>query len=734
MNDARVDITPHGWRIHNGCISLEIARLPEGGISFESLTMGGREWAKPGMEAGITLLGEKQPYGIAEWGYSLEGDGTSADLPGGGVELVLLFAFEEGCPLCYLIIRCFPGIAALEFFTRLEWYSDYPVPLAYAMWPLSLPLGGDGAGLTVNTQDAQGRHGFYPVGAMEENGRIFDNWIVLEDAAAGEAMLIGGDMGAGVLRFSAAIAKEAGGVRLRAGANAPPSGAGEEPSEIDPAPRWAKTKPSGTGEEPSAIDPAPGMVLETPLVFLALSQGGPDEVANEAFRYLKRHVMPEPLAGSPFATYGVWFTRPDSEELMREELLFARRVGFDVFCHDASWMAGSSQVPGMNDFTCGLGSYAEDTAKFPHGLADMSRRIHDAGMKFGIWVDPPNVDILRVAAGEFPRSWLAMKQGKILEFRHPSLSPTNQLCLGHPEVVAWLKEQLTDLIERYALDYMKWDPSGTVSYACDCPEHGHGAHGGTWAVYAGQQEIWAHLLTRYPEFTGFECGPSLRYSRLNPGPRALLPGGYTCEFMAGPMVAPYVMGSLATVKTIDSVEISELTSGWCSASTLDYSLRRHLVNGIAFGNINAMCSQLLSKAPPGYIEAFMRNLYHFKMYRHLLFGNVWHPALADTEGWTAIEYTAEDTYEAVLFVFRHKGGAPENTVRLKALDPAKTYVLTSLNDRPGRERRVTGSALAEEGLAFALPEPWLAKGDWFDGAEYESQLEFGSDIILIREA
>ncbi len=55
-------------------------------------------------------------------------------------------------------------------------------------------------------------------------------------------------------------------------------------------------------------------------------------------------------------------------------------------------------------------------------------------------------------------------------------------------------------------------------------DHGHGAHGGVWSAYAGKMEIWSHLLKKFPNLSGFECEPSLRYCRTNPGPRTLLPG------------------------------------------------------------------------------------------------------------------------------------------------------------------------------------------------------------------
>ena len=712
MNGAWIDVTSKGWRIHNECILMEIDRVPDGGLELVSLTAGEREWAAGKGEMG-PALGTRtgaDPVGQKVAGYRFA-EGTSASLPGGGAELVLSFLDQTSGAYCELAIRCFPGRAAIELAARLANRGDAPLPLVYGLWPLSLLLGTEGTRFNVHSADPKGRHGLFASGTIDDK-REFDNWIVLEDAAACESMMVGGDMGAGVLQFSITVDPGPRGVHVRAGANPPPA---------------------REGDEPSAVDLTPGATVETPIAFLALAQGGPEEVANEAFRYLKQHVMPKPISGSPFAACCVWLTLPNSEELLREELVTARRVGFDVFYHDASWVEGSSLVPGMNDWALGLGTFVESEVKFPHGLEDLSRRVRDAGMKFGLWVDPGNVDSRHIASGEIPQSWLALRKGKPLESRHPSLSPMTQLCLGNLEVVTWVKEKLAGIIDRYSLDWVKWDPSGTVNHACDRDDHGHGAHGGAWAAYAGKMEIWSHLLARFPNLSGFECEPSLRNCRTNPGPRSLLPGGYICEFMTGPMVGPKVWGSLATVKTIDSSEVRELTDSWCSASTLDYSLRQHFAQGIAFGNINGMWSQLLSKAPAGYIEAFRRNLFHFKTYRHLLFCDVWHPSLSNPDGWTAVQYTNENASESVLFAFRHPGGAQKNVVKLKALDPARTYVLTSLNDSPGRERPATGAALAGEGIALTLPNPWLAKGDGFSGPEYDSQLEFGSDIILLRE-
>ena len=635
--------------------------------------------------------------------------GECNELPDGAVELNLRFLHDPSGAVLTQSLRCFPGRSTVECATRLQ-NTRGSVPAICGISPIAIALADAARRLVLWTAAADGRHGFTQA-APATGDRKEDSWIVLEDAEAGESLLLGGDLGSGILRFAVNIEPAEGGVRVHAGAGPPGSGRGADPD--------------GT------LAPATGSWIDAPLSFLTLAGGGPDEVGNEAFRYLRRHVMPPPVTDSPAAAYCVWLTDPDSERILNDELAVAQRIGFDVFYHDASWVADSSTAPGMNDWAQGLGTYEESAEKFPHGLADLSRRVRAAGMRFGLWVDPGMVDSRRVSTGEIPQAWVAMRGGKALECRHPSLSPMTQLCLGCPDVIAEIEETLAAIIERYRLEWIKWDPSGTVSHACDRADHPHGPRGGTWGAYAGRAEIMSHLLDRFPHLIGFECDPSLRHSRTNPGPRTLLPGGYTNEFITGPMVAPYVWGSLASSKSVEATTLPQIVSGWCSASTLDYSLRRHFTHGVSFGNINGMQSQLLSHAPAGYLEAFRRNLLHFKRYRHLLLEDVWHPELDDPNRWEALQYTAEDGSESVVFVFRHPDGAERNVVRLKALDPGRGYVVEHLNDRPGREKRFTGERLLHDGIPAALPDPWLAAGDGLPAGDYDAQLGFGSDILLI---
>src|SRR5258708_36541143 len=103
-------------------------------------------------------------------------------------------------------------------------------------------------------------------------------------------------------------------------------------------------------------------------------------------------------------------------------------------------------------------------------------------------------------------------------------------------------------------------------------------------------EIMRYLLERFPKLSGFECDPSLQYARTNPGPQSLLPGGYTNEFITGPMLSPNVWGSLATAGKGDAGG-EYLTARGYSASALDYYFCKNFPRGGTFGTIIAICPQ-----------------------------------------------------------------------------------------------------------------------------------------------
>ena len=158
-------------------------------------------------------------------------------------------------------------------------------------------------------------------------------------------------------------------------------------------------------------DMAPGERLPAPRVFLGLSHGDLEQAFLTARHYMQRHVFPDPLQNSPWIVYDFWATEAEGvEEACCAKWSFAAKLGVDVFNMDASWYQGSSKK-GTGDWGCGLGHYADDRQKYPSGLAAISRRVHEAGMKFGLWVGPNVVDS-RIVGTLIPKLWIAQVDGK----------------------------------------------------------------------------------------------------------------------------------------------------------------------------------------------------------------------------------------------------------------------------------------------------------------------------------
>ena len=685
-----------GWALTNGHIRLELAHSSDTVLIKSLRCDAGAEWAV----ADKPIVAFPQKSGNQ---YRYQDDAIS-DLPKGGEQLTLRFQSTDG-GLLSLELKLYPTGAVIQTAMRIENRGQQVLLLDARVDPLFLTLRNSAKGLKPYSS-VKGQHGFHPVAGIAPK-REFADWLVLENEEAGESMLVGGEPGLGVLGWKANILRSFASTVVRAGTILI---------------KDKKSAPAPTFEL------APGETVETPISFFAIARGDSDNAGNETFRYLKKYVFQAPLPDSPLVTYCIWLTEKNSEEALLKELSLAKRVGFDVFYHDATWYEGASVVPGMNDWTLGLGSYQEDKQKFPHGLLRLSDAVHAAGLKFGLWVDPGNVDAARVTSGEISQDWLAMIDGKSIGTTHPSLTPTKQLCLGDPKVVAWIEKQLGDIIEKWHLDWVKWDPSSTVSYECNRTDHGHGKTDGAYAAYRGRMEIMRYLMQRFPNLSGFECDPSLEFARTNPGPQSLLPGGYINEFITGPMLSPNVWGSLASAGHGDAGG-EYLTARWYSASALDYYFRKHFMHGVTFGNINGMSSQFLSAAPPGFVEALERNLSFFKQYRHLLLEDVYHPKV-EAVGWSSVQYVNEDSSESVVYVFRDKSKIADTKIALRGLDAKAKYQVTSLNDRPGREREMSGESLLK-GIAVHLPDKWLASGD---GAipEFADQQLYGSDLLLLR--
>ena len=97
--------------------------------------------------------------------------------------------------------------------------------------------------------------------------------------------------------------------------------------------------------------------------------------------------------------------------------------------------------------------------KYPNGLQPLAEAVVDAGMEFGLWVEPemvnPDSDLYRrhpdwvLNAGDNPQ----------LGFRHQLV-----LDLTNPEVFAFLHERLDHFLSTLPVSYVKWDMNRELNH------------------------------------------------------------------------------------------------------------------------------------------------------------------------------------------------------------------------------------------------------------------------------
>ena len=141
----------------------------------------------------------------------------------------------------------------------------------------------------------------------------------------------------------------------------------------------------------------------------------------------------------------------------------AARVGVERFVLDDGWFHG------RRDDRRALGDWTVDPRNWPEGLGPLIARVHQAGMDFGLWVEPEMVNLDSDLARAHPE-WVLGRPGD-LAWRHQHV-----LDLTAPGAADHVFARLDDLLSNNAIAYLKWDHNRDLL--------GGSAHAQTLATYA----------------------------------------------------------------------------------------------------------------------------------------------------------------------------------------------------------------------------------------------------------
>ncbi len=191
-----------------------------------------------------------------------------------------------------------------------------------------------------------------------------------------------------------------------------------------------------------SLELKPGETFRLPEVIIQKLVGGSlSATAANLQRYFLRKDQGRYRVEHP-VVYNPWFEHfalLDAERL-KEHVKAARELGCEVFEVDAGWY-GSQQ----GDWWSQAGDWSEKTDGAFYGrMSEFVAYVKSQGLKFGLWMEPERIGESTPVRKAHPE-YFARGNG----FYYPKLYL--------PEVYDYLFKEITGLIERYGLSWMKMD-------------------------------------------------------------------------------------------------------------------------------------------------------------------------------------------------------------------------------------------------------------------------------------
>lgn len=183
----------------------------------------------------------------------------------------------------------------------------------------------------------------------------------------------------------------------------------------------------------------------------------------------------------------------------------AKRLGADYFVIDCGWHDEE-----INPFYY-VGKWKESEKKYPEGLLHTLDYLRSLGLKVGLWMEPEVVGYFGDAKDTYPPDCYFQRSGETL-----CISYRYQLDFSHPLVYSRLLEHVSNLIETYHLDYLKFDyniePGVGTSYQSDSLGDGLLRHNRAYHAWISE------LRERFPSLVIESCasgGNRLDYKTLD---------------------------------------------------------------------------------------------------------------------------------------------------------------------------------------------------------------------------
>lgn len=446
----------------------------------------------------------------------------------------------------------------------------------------------------------------------------------------------------------------------------------------------------------------PGETLQLPELLMFGFAGEVEQCAEPLQRYLLRRYDSHPLPG---VVYNTWFHEFDILDVdrLKEQVLAAKKLGCRTFVIDAGWFGKGV------DWANQVGCWEECTERaFGGKMRQFADFVRENGMGFGLWMEPE-----RACEGtevyETHPEWFLPEDSIVFDF-------------SNPEVREYICDQLTGLVQKYDLCWMKLD------FNSDMLRDRTGSN--YYRYYVGEHEFMRMINERNPTcsfegcaggglrsdfhstlafYHGFFCSDTphpLETLRIRQGISLRMLTSYSGSWLIM-QETPFHISSYQLRNREERTKVFACGDGWWQQTvdvSADFAAKVNLLGEMGLsGDLTSFGTETANtvrKAVEFYHDhqAFMgRSICHLLTKTQ---------PLNDITGWTAMQYENVDGEGSLVFVFRLVDNAESFVVYPKNLEADRTYRVIC----DGQEQdSLTGAELAAFGITVHCPDRYSAR-------------------------
>lgn len=435
----------------------------------------------------------------------------------------------------------------------------------------------------------------------------------------------------------------------------------------------------------SAYKLKPGKTFATPEFIFTLSNNGSGEASRNLHDWARLYQLKDGTGDrmtllNNWESTGFDFNQGSLADVMKE----AKKLGVDMFLLDDGWFA--NKYPRNND-KAGLGDWEPNHSKLPDGIKGLTNATDEAGVKFGIWIEPEMVNPKSELFEKHP-DWVIMQPGRDTYYYRNQLV----LDLANPKVQDYVFSVIDNILkENPGVAYFKWDCNSPITnihspYLQENQEN-------LYIEYVrGLYNVLQRIAKKFPEVPMMLCsggGARCDYEALK----------YFTEFWCSDNTDPferiYIQWSMSKFFPVKAMA-SHVTE-WNKNTSMKFRL-----------DVASMCKlgfdiDMASLSPDDYKLCQVAVANYKRLKPVILDGDMYRLVSPYECNHAAVSYVAKDRKSAVVFAYdlhpRYK--EPVLNVRLQGLDPLQTYSIKELNlteGQTGFSGSFTGDYLMKVGL------------------------------------